>query len=256
MKSFERRMINLCGACVIALGLLCLLAAYSPRACAQSTADAKMLAKATPYFGLLVEQTKAVWPDLPLYSFTPAQIEQESLWNPKAELKTSREYGFGFGQFTITSKFDAMQESRMLNPALAEWTYANRFDPRLQLIAILAKNQKQFNRCAAWMASRWDALACTAAAYNGGEGGFQSDRRLCSNTRGCDAQKWYGNIELYSLKQKTAVSGYGESFFQTNHCYPWRVMVQRRGKYILAFPEDTAGGDRGPFGPAKPSFCR
>jgi hypothetical protein len=203
---------------------------------AQSSADARMLERATPYFGLMNEVINRYWPELPMRTFVPAQIEQESLWNPRAELcvprpSCSRERGIGFGQFTITPRMNVFEEVKRMHPDLRDWSFADRYDPRLQLIAIVVKDKAHYRSCRPLMSNDWGGLACTAASYNGGFGGFTSDRRLCSNTKGCNPQVWTGNIEVTSLKAKVKVSGYGKSFFEINREYVGYVMRTRSPKY-------------------------
>lgn len=198
--------------------------------------EQRMLAKATPYFAGLTAAIDTVWPDLPMRSFVAAQIEQESLWNPQAELcvpkpSCHRERGMGFGQLTITSKFNAFEEVKRMHPKLRDWPYTERFDPERQLLAVVVKDRAHFRQCLPLMYNWYGALACTASSYNGGFGGFTADRKLCSNTKGCDPTRWQGNIEVTSLKAKTAVSGYGKSFYQINREYVVLLLQTRSPKY-------------------------
>jgi hypothetical protein len=179
------------------------------------------------------------WPDMPAPSFLPAQIEQETCPSPRhrmcfserAELRTSREYGFGLGQLTITRRFNAFEEVKRLHPDLADWRFEDRYDRRRQLVALIVKDRHHHRSCARLMATPADALACVAAQYNGGAGGFLADQRVCANTQGCDPRRWFGHVEHTSTKAKRPLSGYGQSFFQINREYVRNVMQVRRMKY-------------------------
>lgn len=140
----------------------------------------------------------------------------------------------GFGQLTITSRFNAFEEVKRMHPKLRDWPYSERFDPDRQLLAIVVKDRAHFRQCQPLMVNWYGALACTASSYNGGFGGFTADRRLCSNTKGCDPTRWQGNIEVTSLKAKTAVSGYGKSFYQINREYVVLLLQTRSPKYRAA----------------------
>lgn len=192
----------------------------------------------------------AYWPDMPLPSFLAAQIEQETCitlqhgkcFSERAELKTSREYGFGLGQLTITARFNAFLEVKALHPDLRDWPFEARYDRRMQLIALVVKDRHHYRGCAPLMATARDTLACVAAQYNGGAGGFLADRRLCANTAGCDPRVWFGHIEHTSLKARRPASGYGKSFFEINREYVRNVLLVRRPKYATLM--DDARGNR------------
>jgi hypothetical protein len=185
------------------------------------------------------------WPAMPLPSALGAQVEQEtcpslkhrSCWNPRAELRTSRERGVGLGQLTAafradgSTRFDAMAEIRAAFPRqLAGLAWQSPYDPSLQLRALVLKDLQGY-RLVLGAASVPDRLAMTFAGYNGGPGGVASDRRVCAATPGCDPGRWFGHVERTSLKAKTAVPGYGQSFFEINRGYVRAVMVTRRGRY-------------------------
>ena len=140
--------------------------------------------------------------------------------------------GFGLGQLTVTPAFNNFNVVTRQYTALRNWTWAQRYQPREQLIALLSMDRTNYNACVSLMRTPYDSLACTMSAYNGGLGGFRSDRRVCSNTRGCDPRVWFGNVENTSTKAKAPVSGYGQSFFQINRTYVRNVLIVRRGKYV------------------------
>lgn len=197
---------------------------------------------AKKYLPTLKAEIIQFWPDLPVYSVLAAQVEQESCislrskrcWNPVVELKTDREYGFGLGQLTVTSKFNAFEEVKQLDPSMKGWQWENRFDPAYQLRAIVLKNRYNYRRIVGLATLPIDRMAFTMASYNGGMGGLLKDRILCKNTTGCDPTKWYGHVQNTSNKSKKAVKGYGKSFFEINREYVDNTIQldPRRRKYV------------------------
>lgn len=195
----------------------------------------------------LQEEQARLWPDHPAPATLGALIEQETCpaltgqkcWNPRTELKTSREYGFGLGQFTRTARFDKWRELRRDYADLSAWTWANRYDARLQLRAVVLDGRD----CWRWVTRLTPpgeaALAFCDAAYNGGRGGLLSDRRLCAAKKGCDPDKWFGNVELTSAKSKARRRGYGMSFFAINRAHVRNVMTTRRARYEPYFAART-----------------
>lgn len=193
------------------------------------------------YIPALVLAIDAHWPDVEPRSALAAQIEQETCpslrhskcWNPKAELKTSREYGFGLGQITVTSRFNVFEESKALHPSLSGWKWEDRYNAEYQLRVLVLKNRANYSRLK-FAANNWQRMAFTFAAYNGGLGGVLQDRKLCSRTAGCDPSVWFDHVEKTSLKARTTVSGYGKSFFDINREYVRNVLYVRRPKYVPA----------------------
>jgi hypothetical protein len=203
-------------------------------------------ANARLYLPMLKAEQQAYWADMSLPSALGAQIEQEtcsslksrSCWSPYAELRTSRERGVGLGQITKTARFDVLGEVVASNrQALAGWGWdSNLYDPKYQLRALVLKDKQGWSVMHG-AASDSDRLAFTFASYNGGIGGVISDRKMCQATRSCDSGRWFGNVEHTSLKKKTAIAGYGVSFFQVNRDYVRNVMVVRRSRYAHYFGE-------------------
>ncbi len=202
-------------------------------------------------YGLLPELRavqEETWPDAPMPSFLAGQVEQESCislthsrcWNPRSQLKTSREWGRGLGQVTTaynkdgSVRFDKQAELRRDYASLRGWTDDKMFDPHYQLLAVVEMDRGIYRRVAGAATTR-DRLAFTLSAYNGGESGVRQDRVLCDNTDGCDPAKWFGNVEKYSLKTRKVNPGYGASAFQINREYIRNVMDLRRPKYERFF---------------------
>jgi hypothetical protein len=192
----------------------------------------------------IINTQRSVWPDAPMPSFLPAQIEQETCpslkspkcFNPRAELKTSREYGFGLGQTTIayrqdgSVRFNKWAELRTRYPSLRGWTWEDRYNPGFQLAALMEMDKASY-RLYPFAATPRDRLAFTLGGYNGGDRGNMQDRLLCQSTPGCDSNRWFDNVERYSLKSKIANPGYGKSAFEINREYPRNVLGIRRPKY-------------------------
>lgn len=200
---------------------------------------------AQTYAPLLVETQQERWPDAPQPWTIAGLIEQESCislthsrcWNPRAELRTSREYGFGFGQITIayhadgTVRFNKFEELRAAHASLRDWSWDNRYDPRYQLTAVVEMVRGIYRRITEVEFAE-ERLAMMLSAYNGGEGGLRQDRLLCRNTKGCDPNLWWGNVELHSTKSRVPQPGYGNrSWFEINREHVRRVMKERREKY-------------------------
>ncbi len=193
----------------------------------------------------VIQAIDDIWPDMPQRSYFPAQIEAESCitlthskcWNPRAELKTSREYGFGLGQITIaynangTERFNVFTEVKRQHPDLKNWAWEDRYNPLLQIKAIVVKNKVNWNSIKWETADLDNKMAFLATFYNGGSPA--KDRTLCINTAGCDPSKWWGNVELYSTKSKVKLKEYGNrSLFEISREYPTKVLRTKRPKYI------------------------
>ncbi|EAM1616337.1 lytic murein transglycosylase [Salmonella enterica] len=210
--------------------------------------------RAANYLSELVNIQREVWAAAPDPSFLAGQVEQETCitlehtycWNPRAELKTSRENGIGMGQFTRaynkdgSIRFDVIDDLRRTHPELYDWGWDNRYNATYQLKALVLMNRSIYNRVKG-AASDTDRLAFTLSAYNGGEGGLRQDRRLCANTPGCDQSRWKGNVERTSLKAKAPQKGYGKGFFEINREYVTNILDVRRHKYTPYFEDHSNG---------------
>lgn len=171
------------------------------------------------YLPLVAAEVKEHWPDAPTVAYAPSLIELESCitpthkrcWSPTSELRTPREQGLGLGQLTRawradgSLRFDALSDARRRFPQLRElsWTtLRDRPDLQIRTLVLMSRDTWEVLRV---VSNPWDRLAMTDAAYNGGLGGLQSERRACQIASDCDPQKWFGNVERYCLKSKAAL---------------------------------------------------
>jgi hypothetical protein len=184
------------------------------------------------------------WPDHPRRELLPALVEHESCitlrhsrcWNPSSRLKSAREEGAGLGQITRAwhpdgrLRFDALQEMRDRHPALREWSWANVYQrPDLQLRAVILKTRGDFLALRV-VEDYGQRLAFADAAYNGGMGGVQRDRRACQVTAGCDPQRWFGHVEGTCTKSRAPLYA-GRSACDINRHHVHDVLVVRSPKY-------------------------
>lgn len=218
----------------------------SPSQGAKREAPTRALpAGAIRYAPVLVAQQRQAWPAAPEPWTLAGLVEQESCpslksrqcWNPKAELKTPREYGFGLGQITIAYKadhserFNRFSEIKRSYASLADWRWEDRYDPARQLTAMVETTHTLWRHVppAHDGTAQW---AFTLASYNGGLGGLLRDRRFCANSAGCDPTRWFGHIETHSLKSRAPHPAYGgQSWFSINRGYVRHVLQERREKY-------------------------
>jgi hypothetical protein len=237
-------------AAIVVLGVLIfmssLLFVFAPRAHAQNV-QTYVPAGAYIYAPILKVEQVRLWVNHPAPAMLGALVEQESCislkhsrcWNPGARLKTDREEGAGFGQITRayrddrSLRFDALDAARQLDPSLREWSWSNVYKrPDLQLRAIVAMSRDCDRRLRAMVADPQDRLQLCDAAYNGGWGGMQQERRACGQRAGCDPQRWFANTELVCLKSKVRWKGYGKSACEINREHVYMVAVVRRPKYV------------------------
>lgn len=200
------------------------------------------------YIPLMLTMQNNGWPDIPDRAFMAAQIQIETCvtltsqrcWNPRAELKTSREYGFGFGQITVAydangkQRFSTFDDLKKVNVDLKGWLWSDRYDPVYQMKALVYMDHSSYERMRQLAGSDDDGLRFMLSAYNGGESNVVQDRLKCILTPGCDPSKWVGNVANTSYKSQAPVSVYGNrSFFQINRDYVHNIMDVQRQKYLV-----------------------
>jgi len=199
--------------------------------------------RAAQFAPTIQAETRTHWPDLPWPHYVAALISHESgcpalrsCWSPTAQLKTHREEGAGLGQITRayrpdgSLRFDSLADMRNRHPSLREWSWQNVYQrPDLQIRGVVLMSRVN------WDALRliddyWERLAMTNAAYNGGLGGVNSDRRACQIKPGCDPQRWWGHVERTCTKSQAALYG-KRSACDINRDHGRHVLLKELPKY-------------------------
>lgn len=182
----------------------------------------------------------------PKASYLASLIEHESCislkhsrcWNPKSRLKSAREEGAGLGQITRafkpdgTIRFDALSDLKHKYPKeLYDLNWQTVYDrPDLQIRALtlmMRDNYQQFDK---YVLDKREAYAFADAAYNGGVGGVNHERRACKLTSWCDPNRWFDNVEKLCLKSKVALYG-NRSACDINRHHVEDVIITRNLKY-------------------------
>jgi hypothetical protein len=186
----------------------------------------------------------------PKIDLVPALIEHESCislkhsrcWDPSSRLKTTREEGAGFFQLTRAYnnsggiRFDVISELRSKYPKeLYELNWSNVYQrPDLQIRAGILKSKENYLQFEKIAENTIEALAFADAAYNGGIGGVNTERRACYISKGCDHTRWFNNVELYCMKSKSALYG-NRSACDINRHHVRDVILVRSSKYSKFF---------------------
>jgi hypothetical protein len=202
---------------------------------------------AVTYIPVLKSEQMKYWGDHTKPELLASLVEQESCvslkskkcWSPASQLKTDREEGAGVGQITRAYtksgaiRFDALTDLRNRHPQeLQGWSWDNVYsNPAYQFRALVLMSKDNYKQIAKYVTDPTQALSFTDAAYNGGFGGVQSDRRKCQMTAGCNPQMWFGNVEKTCSKSQTPIYG-TRSACDINREHVTNVVMVRAPKYV------------------------
>jgi hypothetical protein len=165
-------------------------------------------------------------------------LKHPRCWNPKSRLKSAREEGAGLGQITRAFKpdgsirFDALSDLKYKYPKeLYELNWQVVYDrPDLQIRALALMMRDNYQAFDKYVPDKREAYAFADAAYNGGLGGVNHERRACKLASWCDPNKWFDNVEKLCLKSKVALYG-NRSACDINREHVEGVLNTRSTKY-------------------------
>ena len=144
------------------------------------------------------------------------------------------------GQITRTwrngrIRFDSLSDMRNRYEGLREWSWANVYERAdLQLLAIVLMSKSNYDSLLPKVIDPYQALYFADAAYNGGLGGVNNDRRACNMRRDCNPRVWFGNVERTCTKSRAALYG-RRSACDINREHVTNVFRVRSNKYAVFF---------------------
>lgn len=205
--------------------------------------DEEILSKAEPYIPIVQEAFENHWPDAPYKEYEGGKIEQETCvnlkkcWNPKVELKTSREWGFGLSQMTIaynpdgSVRFNKFEEAKAAyRKQLAGWELDDRYNPRYHIIFSVLESRAGFKKFTPLFSTDTDRWAGSMIAYNAGAGTVLKRRAVCLRTEDCDPSKWFGGLDTVQYQGENKLL-YGVSLKIRRDAYPRNIIFKRSLKY-------------------------
>jgi len=200
-----------------------------------------ILERAAPYMPMLIDIFNMHWNEAPMKYIETGKIEKESLWKEKAELKTSREYGFGLGQITQAFRKDGsvrfdnfMEAKKRYKEYLGGWQWEDRFNPKYQFTYSILTDKHNFN-VLSFLDNPKERWAGTLVCYNAGCGTVLNRKALCRTTEGCDESKWFGGLDSVHLKSEEGLL-YNKPLWIARNNYPTSVF-DRSIKYEKLFKE-------------------
>ena len=193
--------------------------------------ESKILKRAEPYLPLLCVLVNKYWYGA-RKDYLAGQVEMESLWNPYAEFKSHREYGFGFGMITVTKRFNKFEEAKRRYKELRNWAWENRFDPKYQLTFLVLEDKRLFKLTKFCNYSEKDNYACMFVSYNSGFGNLLKRRAIAPKKY---KNRWFGGLELVCPYPKAKLYRYKLCDLQNR--YPYNIIFVKSPKYKKWFKE-------------------
>lgn len=133
-------------------------------------------------------------------------------------------------------RFDSLTALKRKHPELlGGWDWSNVYDRAdYQLLGIILLSKDSYDALYPRIGDATQTLYFADAAYNGGLGGVNNDRRACVLRSGCDPRVWFGNVERTCTKSRAAMYG-RRSACDINREHVTNVFRVRSNKYAPFF---------------------
>lgn len=169
------------------------------------------------------------WRSAPMPYIICGQVEQESRWKEKAQLKTSRELGRGLAQMTITERFNVYEEVAH-QAAYRGWRWRDDpFNATYQLTYLVLTDRANYTSMCRLLNEGEDAWAGALVAYNAGPGTVLQ-RHALAKLNGVDHDHWFGGLDSVALKGEERLL-YGRKLVDMRNDYPRFIIRGKAGKY-------------------------
>ncbi|WP_188055624.1 transglycosylase SLT domain-containing protein [Oryzomonas rubra] len=156
------------------------------------------------------------------------QVEQESEWNPKAHLHTSREDGYGLVQMTVTKNFNIFKSAVTMKP-LRKWDWRkDPYNPENQLAFLVLQDKTSWNNVRKWMRDDAEGWKATLVSYNAGLGRVMK-RRTYAIAKGIPHDRWTGGLDQAHTPGETTLL-YGRPMWKAVNEYP-ALIFKKAEKY-------------------------
>jgi hypothetical protein len=174
----------------------------------------------------LLAAYRAQWPDAPAKYVSAGQVDQESGWDEKAHLHTSREDGYGLGQMTITKSCNIFKGA-VKYKALKGWDWSkDPYNPLYQLTFLVLQDKDNYIQSKAVNAEeRWKIAL---VRYNAGDGRINIRRRYAI-AKGLPTDRWTGGLELAHGPAEYSIL-YGRPLWKAVNEYP-DIICRKAEKY-------------------------
>lgn len=193
-----------------------------------------MIERARPYLATLREAFHQQWPAAPLRYHAGGQVEQESSWNPRATLSTSREKGRGLTQMTVAYDSQGRERFNIYRTAvryraLRDWDWQrDPYNVERQLTFLVLQDRANFDMLRPLFCSDDECWLASLVAYNAGPGRVMT-RRGYAIRNNLPADRWTGGLDLAHAPKENVIL-YGRPLWQAVNEYP-RVIARRAEKY-------------------------
>lgn len=201
-----------------------------------SPAQATISKNAQELLPVLAGVIDAQWRACPEPWVLAGKVEQESAWKMRAELKTTREYGFGLAQITIAYNPDGSERFNNFDQALRVTmmsktiTWAKRFDPGFQFTYAVLTDRSNFSTASKFFDDRESRMAGMLVSYNAGPGRLVQ-RKAEAIRRGIDPPRtWFNGLERIHPAGENRIL-YGRPLWVAINEYPSIIMHTRSPKY-------------------------